>query len=51
MPKLQGMIIDLGGYGVNDVSIAGISEEINFSFLLPILCFAFIAMYGRKNSA
>ena len=50
MPKLQGMIIDLGGYGVNDVSIAGISE-IYFSFLLPILCFAFIAMYGRKNSA
>tara|TARA_B100000809_G_scaffold246079_1_gene273700 strand:+ start:3377 stop:3529 length:153 start_codon:yes stop_codon:yes gene_type:complete len=50
VPKLQGMIIDLGGYGVNDVSIAGISE-INFSFLLPILCFAFIAMYGRKNSA
>jgi FHS family L-fucose permease-like MFS transporter len=50
MPKLQGMIIDLGGYGVNDLSIAGISE-INFSFLLPVLCFAFIAMYGRKNSA
>ena len=50
MPKLQGMIIDVGGYGVNDVSIVGISE-INFSFLLPVLCFAFIALYGRNNSA
>ena len=48
MPKLQGMIIDIGGYGVNDVSILGISE-INLSFLLPIFCFAFISLYGRKN--
>jgi FHS family L-fucose permease-like MFS transporter len=48
MPKLQGMIIDIGGYAVNDVSIVGISE-INLSFLLPVLCFAFIAIYGRKN--
>jgi FHS family L-fucose permease-like MFS transporter len=48
MPKLQGMIIDIGGYGVNDVKIIGISE-INLSFLLPVLCFTFIAIYGRKN--
>jgi FHS family L-fucose permease-like MFS transporter len=45
MPKLQGMIIDVGGYGVNDVNIFGISE-INFSFLLPAFCFVFIAAYG-----
>jgi FHS family L-fucose permease-like MFS transporter len=48
MPKLQGMIIDIGGYGVNDVNVLGISE-INFSFLLPIICFVFIAVYGFKN--
>jgi FHS family L-fucose permease-like MFS transporter len=48
MPKLQGMIIDIGGYGVNDVKVLGISE-INFSFLLPIICFVFIAVYGFKN--
>ncbi len=48
MPKLQGMIIDIGGYAVNDVSFLGISE-INFSFFLPILCFSFIAFYGLKN--
>ena len=48
MPKLQGMIIDIGGYSVNDVSIIGISE-INLSFLLPVLCFTFIAIYGRNN--
>ena len=26
MPKLQGMIIDLGGYGVNDINIWGVSR-------------------------
>ncbi|MCQ0111848.1 MFS transporter, FHS family, L-fucose permease [Zhouia amylolytica] len=46
MPKLQGMIIDLGGHGVNDTTIAGVSE-VNFSFILPSICFLFIAFYGR----
>tara|TARA_R110000868_G_scaffold82268_6_gene232424 strand:+ start:125 stop:1432 length:1308 start_codon:yes stop_codon:yes gene_type:complete len=45
MPKLQGMIIDMGGVAVNDITIAGVSE-INFSFILPALCFSFIAWYG-----
>ncbi|MEX0273495.1 MAG: L-fucose:H+ symporter permease [Flavobacteriaceae bacterium] len=45
MPKMQGMIIDLGGSSVNDIKIAGISE-VNLSFLLPLLCFVFIAWYG-----
>ncbi len=49
MPKLQGMIIDLGGSGVNDTQIMGVSE-VNFSFLLPLLCFLFIAYYGRNIS-
>ena len=48
MPKLQGMIIDIGGYGVNDIKILGVSE-INFSFFLPALCFTCIAAYGLKN--
>ena len=45
MPKLQGMIIDAGGNGVNDVQIFGASE-VNFSFILPAICFIFIAWYG-----
>ncbi len=49
MPKLQGMIIDIGGYDVNDVIILGMSE-INFSFILPVICFIFIALYGLKNN-
>ncbi|RRQ48005.1 L-fucose:H+ symporter permease [Maribacter algicola] len=47
MPKFQGMLIDLGGYGVNDIQIMGVSE-VNFSFILPLLCFLFIAFYGFK---
>jgi len=49
MPKFQAMIIDLGGYGVNDYKILGISE-INLSFILPLFCFIFISRYGLKNS-
>ena len=45
LPKLQGMIIDLGGVGVNDITVLGLSE-MNLSFLLPVLCFTLIAIYG-----
>ncbi|MEH6405938.1 MAG: L-fucose:H+ symporter permease [Leeuwenhoekiella sp.] len=45
MPKLQGIIIDLGGVGVRDIKIAGVTE-VAFSFILPALCFLFIAIYG-----
>ena len=49
MPKLQGMLIDLGGYGVNDITILGVSE-VNFSFILPALCFVYITLFGLKTS-
>ncbi|MDX1545286.1 MAG: L-fucose:H+ symporter permease, partial [Christiangramia sp.] len=45
MPKFQGMIIDLGGVGVNDLKVLSVSE-VNFSFILPFLCFVMIAGYG-----
>lgn len=47
MPKLQGMIIDAGGNGVADTTIMGVSE-VNFSFILPLLCFIYIAWYGLR---
>lgn len=52
MPKLQGIIIDIGGQGVADTTITGISE-VNFSFILPLICFIFVAFYGsffKQNS-
>ena len=45
MPKIQGVIIDIGGNGVADSKIMGVSE-VNFSFILPLLCFMYIAWYG-----
>jgi len=45
MPKLQGIIIDIEGRGVADTTILGV-PEVNFSFILPALCFVFIAWYG-----
>lgn len=47
MPKLQGIIIDLGGNGVADTTILGVSE-VNFSFILPLLCFVYIAWFGLR---
>ncbi len=45
MPKMQGIIIDIGGNDVADTTILGVSE-VNFSFVLPLGCFAYIAWYG-----
>ncbi len=47
MPKLQGMMIDIGGNGVADTTIMGVSE-VNFSFILPLFCFIYIAWYGLR---
>ena len=45
MPKIQGQIIDIGGYNVDDINIIGLTE-INFSFFLPLLCFIYIFSYS-----
>jgi FHS family L-fucose permease-like MFS transporter len=45
LPMLQGMIIDAGGNGVADTKIMGVAE-VNFSFVLPLVCFVYIAWYG-----
>ncbi|MCF7567871.1 L-fucose:H+ symporter permease [Sabulilitoribacter arenilitoris] len=47
MPLLQGMIIDVGGNGVADTKIMGVTE-VNFSFILPLICFIYIAWYGLR---
>ncbi|MEX0314817.1 MAG: L-fucose:H+ symporter permease [Allomuricauda sp.] len=52
MPILQGMILDIGGSGYSDVKILG-TPEVNFSFVLPMLCFVVTLLYGYhtiKNS-
>lgn len=45
LPVAQGQILDIGGAGLSDSLIAGI-PEVNYSFILPLLCFAGIAWYG-----
>ena len=45
LPKLQAKLIDLGGSGVSDTLLLGVSET-NFSFIIPLLCFTFIAWFG-----
>jgi MFS transporter, FHS family, L-fucose permease len=48
MPILQGMILDIGGQGYNDTLILGV-PEVNFSFLLPLICFGVVALFGYRS--
>ncbi|MGD2136259.1 MAG: L-fucose:H+ symporter permease [Gemmatimonadales bacterium] len=46
MPPLQGAIIDLGTIDVGAVSMAAVRA----SFVLPLICFVVVALYGRRAS-
>ncbi|MEJ2543631.1 MAG: L-fucose:H+ symporter permease, partial [Calditrichaceae bacterium] len=48
MPPLQGRILDIGGTGFSDVTILSV-PEVNFSFVLPLICFMVIAIYGFRT--
>jgi FHS family L-fucose permease-like MFS transporter len=48
MPILQGMILDIGGQGYNDVLILGV-PEVNFSFILPLASFLVVILFGYRN--
>ena len=48
MPVMQGAMLDIGGTGYSDVLIFGV-PEVNFSFSLPLLCFAVVALYGHRT--
>ena len=46
LPRFQAQIIDLGGSGVSDLNILGL-PEVNISFILPLICFIYIAIYSK----
>ncbi|WP_298366371.1 L-fucose:H+ symporter permease [uncultured Lutibacter sp.] len=46
MPVLQGSILDWGGSGFSDVKVLGFIPEVNFSFILPLICLAVVSLYG-----
>lgn len=48
MPFLQGMILDIGGIGYTDTQIIGV-PEVNFSFVLPLVCFIVVAIYSYRS--
>ncbi|WP_366183125.1 L-fucose:H+ symporter permease [Flavobacterium ovatum] len=49
MPVLQGGILDWGGPGFSDVKILGFIPEVNFSFLLPLICLSVVTLYGYST--
>jgi FHS family L-fucose permease-like MFS transporter len=49
MPVAQGWILDWGGDGFNDLNLFGFIPEVNFSFILPMICLLVVAWYGFKT--
>ncbi|MNF32869.1 L-fucose-proton symporter [compost metagenome] len=49
MPVMQGSILDWGGSGFADVKILGFIPEVNFSFILPLICLAVVTLYGYST--
>ncbi|WP_367769913.1 L-fucose:H+ symporter permease [Flavobacterium sp. WC2421] len=49
MPVLQGSMLDMGGPGFADIKLFGFIPEVNFSFILPLICLAVVAHYGYST--
>ncbi len=49
MPVIQGSILDWGGSGFADVQILGFIPEVNFSFILPLICLTVVSFYGFNS--
>jgi FHS family L-fucose permease-like MFS transporter len=49
MPLLQASILDWGGPGFSDLKIFGFIPEVNFSFILPLLCLGVVTLYGYST--
>lgn len=49
MPIAQGWILDWGGSGFSDMKILGFIPEVNFSFILPLICLSVVAYYGYNT--
>lgn len=49
LPVVQGRILDIGGPGFNDSKLLGYIPEVNFSFILPLICLAVVTHFGYKT--
>ncbi|MCD6346634.1 MAG: L-fucose:H+ symporter permease, partial [Bacteroidales bacterium] len=49
MPPLQGRILDMGGNGFADIHLFGYIPEVNFSFVLPMVCLIVVAVYSYRS--
>ncbi|MFS4454954.1 L-fucose:H+ symporter permease [Maribacter sp. 2304DJ31-5] len=49
LPPLQGSIIDMGGNGLNDIKLFGFIPEVNFSFILPMICLVLVGVYSYRS--
>ena len=47
LTPLQGSILDFGGSGYEDLKVLGLTE-MRFSFVITLVCFVVIGIYGRR---
>jgi len=48
LPLIQASILDWGGEGFADLKIFGFVPEVNFSFVVPMICLVMVAIYGYR---
>lgn len=48
LPPLQGRMLDMGGDGFADIKLFGYVPEVNFSFVLPLICLTVVAIYSYR---
>jgi len=49
LPPLQASIMDWGGDGFADLQILGYIPEVNFSFILPMVCLSSVIIYSYRS--
>ena len=49
MPPIQATILDWGGPGFNDIQILGWIDEVNFSFLVPLIGLIVVTTYSFRS--
>ncbi len=49
LPLLQARILDIGGEAFDDVNLFGYIPEVNFSFIVPLLCLVMVARYSYRS--
>jgi len=49
LPPIQGWILDWGGPSLNDKNLLGYIPEVNFSYIVPMICLVMVGRYSWRS--